>query len=122
MAVKRHAICGTINSKARHIYDVVRLFKMQEIQGFLADKPNLKRLMVLTKQTDAIYLEKRNIPEGYGPTGSFDFASWKTAFMEAKGTYEHLHVDLLYTDKKQIFDDAVSVFEQINELLMQIDE
>ena len=28
MAVKRHAICGTIGRKVRHIYDVERLYKM----------------------------------------------------------------------------------------------
>ena len=122
MSVKRHAICGTIKTKARHIYDVARLFKMQEIQDFLADKDELKRLMELTKQTDSAYLEKRNIPENYNPTGSFDFALWKPEFMTAKDTYEHLHEELLYTDEKQSFDEAVSVFEQINELLTQIDE
>ena len=42
--------------------------------------------------------------------------------MTAKDTYEHLHEDLLYTDEKQNFGDAVSVFEQIDELLRQIGE
>ena len=122
MSVKRHAICGTIKTKARHIYDVARLFKMQEIQDFLANKDELQRLMELTKQTDSVYLEKRNIPENYDPTGAFGFALWKAEFMTAKDTYEHLHEDLLYTDEKQNFDEAVSVFEQINELLTQIGE
>ena len=31
MSVKRHAICGSLDKKARHIYDVVRLFKLQII-------------------------------------------------------------------------------------------
>ena len=122
MSVKRHAICGTIKTKARHIYDVARLFKMQEIQDFLADKDELKRLMELTKQTDSAYLEKRNISENYNPTGSFGFALWKLEFMTAKDTYEHLHEELLYTDEKQSFDEAVGVFEKINELLIQIGE
>lgn len=122
MSVKRHAICGTIRTKARHIYDVARLFKMQEIQDFLANKDELKRLMELTKQTDSVYLEKRNIPKNYDPTGAFGLALWKAEFMKAKDPYEHLHEDLLYTDERQNFDDAVSVFEQIDELLRQIGE
>ena len=122
MSVKRHAICGTIKTKARHIYDVARLFGMQEIQDFLANKNELKRLMKLTKQTDSVYLEKRNIPENYDPTGAFGFALWKSELMTAKDAYEHLHEDLLYTDEKQNFDDAVSVFEKIDELLIQIGE
>ena len=122
MSVKRHAICGTIKMKARHIYDVARLFRMQEIQDFLANKDELKRLMELTKQIDSVYLEKRNIPESYDPTGAFGFASWKQEFMAAKDTYEHLHEDLLYTDEKQNFEDAVRIFEQIDGLLIQIGE
>ena len=122
MSVKRHAICGTIKLKARHIYDVARLFRMQEIQDFLANKDELKRLMELTKQTDSVYLEKRNIPENYDPTGAFGFASWKQEFMAAKDTYEHLHEDLLYTDEKQNFEDAVRIFEQIDGLLILIGE
>ncbi|MBQ3432436.1 MAG: nucleotidyl transferase AbiEii/AbiGii toxin family protein, partial [Clostridia bacterium] len=65
MSVKRHSICGSINSKARHIYDVTRLFNLPEIESFLQDKQELKRLIKLTKQTDSIYFEKRNIPESY---------------------------------------------------------
>ena len=48
--------------------------------------------------------------------------TWKPEFMTAKDTYEHLHEELLYTDEKQSFDEAVSVFEKINELLIQIGE
>ena len=122
MSVKRHAICGTIQPKARHIYDVTRLFPMLEIQAFLADRDELKRLVALTKQTDSVYLEKRNIPENYDPTGPFDFFAWKAEFMTAKETYEHLHDDLLYTDEKQIFENAVRTFEQIDRILAAIGE
>ena len=45
MSVKRHAICGTIEKKVRHIYDVTRLFPLPEIQAFLNDKDELKRLV-----------------------------------------------------------------------------
>ena len=122
MSVKRHSICGTIQTKARHIYDVTRLFPMPEIQAFLSDRDELKRLIALTKQTDSVYLEKRNIPETYDPTGAFSFAAWKSEFMKAKETYEHLHDDLLYTDEKQIFEDAVRTFEQIDHILTTIGE
>lgn len=77
MSVKRHAICGTIEKKVRHIYDVARLFALPEIQLFLADKDELKRLIDITKQTDSYYLEKRNISREYNPTGAYDFNSWK---------------------------------------------
>ena len=122
MSVKRHSICGMIRTKARHIYDVVRLFNMKEIVDFFADKSELKRLILLTKETDSVYLEKRNIPENYDPTGAYNFNAWKREFLTAKDAYEHLHEELLYTDEKQRFDDAVIVFAQINEMLTQIGE
>ena len=122
MSVKRHAICGTITEKTRHIYDVTRLLQLPEIQGFLQDRKELKRLIVLTKQTDSVYLEKRNIPKEYDPTGAYNFLAWKTEFTKAKDVYEKLHEDLLYTDEKQRFDDAVKAFEQINFILSEIGE
>ncbi len=120
MSVKRHAICGTIQSKARHIYDVTRLFQMPEIQSFITDKDELEHLMVLTKQTDSVYLEKRNIPKNYDPTGAFGFPKWKEDFMKAKDAYESLHEELLYTDEKQVFEDALKTFEQIDAILIAI--
>lgn len=122
MSVKRHAICGTISEKARHIYDVTRLLPLPKIQAFLEDKNELKRLIVLTKQTDSVYLEKRNIPKEYDPTGAFGFSEWKQAFLSAKEAYERLHEDLLYTDEKQHFADAIIAFEQIDALLREIGE
>ena len=52
MSVKRHAICGTLPSKVRHIYDVVKLFEMDEVQQFLSERETLSRLVKLTKETD----------------------------------------------------------------------
>ena len=106
----------------RWSYDVTRLFRLQEIQDFLAKKDELKHLVVLTKRTDSAYLEKRNIPENYDPTGTFGFAAWKQEFMAAKDAYEHLHEDLLYTDERQIFENAIRTFEQIDEILKEIGE
>ena len=122
MSVKRHSICGSINSKARHIYDVTRLFNLPEIESFLQDKQELKRLIKLTKQTDSIYFEKRNIPESYNPTGPYAFSDWKSDFLRAKEVYEHLHEQLLYTDEQQQFSEAIKVFEQIDVLLKEIGE
>ena len=122
MSVKRHTICGTIRVKARHIYDVTRLFQMPGIRAFLDNKDELKRLIDLTKKTDSVYLEKRNIPETYNPTGPFGFATWKPEFLAAKDAYEHLHEELLYTDEKQSFEEAIKMFEQIDSILQEMGE
>ena len=123
MSVKRHAICGTIEKKVRHIYDVTRLFSLPEIQAFLSDKDELKRLIDITKQTDSYYLEKRNISQEYDPTGAYDFGAWKHYLNDqVRSTYENLHKELLYTDEQQNFDDALSAFSQISEMLKNICE
>ena len=123
MSVKRHAICGTIDKKVRHIYDVARLFKLQEIKDFLEDKDKLKRLIKITKDTDSYYLEKRNISKEYDPTGAYDFESWKHYLDEqVRSTYENLHKDLLYTDEQQNFDYALNAFSEISEIMKLIGE
>lgn len=123
MSVKRHAICGTIDNKVRHIYDVTRLFYLPEIQTFLEDKEELKRLIELTKQTDSYYLEKRNISQEYNPLGAYDFDSWKHYLGEqVRSTYENLHKELLYTDEQQSFDEALIAFTEISEILKKIGE
>lgn len=123
MSVKRHAICGTISTKARHIYDVVRLFGLPEIQAFLEDKTELKRLVQATKTTDSYYLEKRNISKEYDPTGHYDFAAWKHYLDDnVRNIYEKLHEDLLYTNEKQDLNKAIATFEQIDRILHEIGE
>lgn len=123
MAVKRHAICGTLGSKVRHIYDVVVLFKMPEIQTFLSNEKLLKELVQKTKETDSFYLEKRNISEEYDPTGLFDFPSWESYFdNQIRARYERLHEDLLYTNEKQNFIDAVNTFKKLNQVFVSINE
>ena len=122
MAVKRHSICGNISEKARHIYDVYKLFQMNEIKAFLSNKEELKRIVGLTKNTDSVYLQKRNIPNDYDPCGKYNFLSWKNEFLCAKEIYEKLHIDLLYTNDKQKFDDAIEVFDAINKILDDIGE
>lgn len=44
ISVKHHAICGSLMEKIRHVYDVTMLFHRDDIQGFLNDKVELKRL------------------------------------------------------------------------------
>ena len=123
MAVKRHAICGSLNRKVRHIYDVTKLYSLPEVQEFLEDTKELKRLVNLTKSTDAFYLQKRDLPKEYNPTGPYRFDTWKSAFSpEIKTIYEALHETLLYTDEKQDFDSAVEVFEIISRLFEEIGE
>lgn len=123
MSVKRHAICGTLGNKVRHIYDVTRLFQREDIQEFLKASEELKSLLRKTKDTDSYYLQKRNISEEYDPTGKYDFNSWKEYFNESiQRRYETLHEDLLYTDQKQNFEDVVNTFEEINRIFAAIDE
>ena len=123
MSVKRHAICGTLGRKVRHIYDVTRLYQMPEIQAFLAETDELKRLVQLTKDTDSYYIGKRNISTEYDPTDAYDFTSWKKYFDSAiRSTYESMHTTLLYTDEKQDFDIAIKTFEQINARMIEIGE
>lgn len=50
MSVKRHAICGSLMEKIRHVYDVTMLFHQDDIQGFLNDKVELKRLFEIRKK------------------------------------------------------------------------
>lgn len=123
MSVKRHAICGNMEAKVRHIYDVTRLFALPEIKEFLNNKDELKRLIETTKNTDLYYLEKRNISQEYDPTGAYGFDDWKHHLTDrVRLIYESLHRELLYTDEKQSFDDALSVFKEIDEILKSINE
>ena len=123
MSVKRHAICGTLDRKVRHIYDVVRLYQMPEIQTFLAETEELKRLVRLTKDTDSFYIGRRNISAEYDPTGPYNFSAWQIHFdASIRSTYETLHQTLLYTDEKQDFNVALTTFQKISELLSAIDE
>lgn len=123
MSVKRHAICGNIETKVRHIYDVTRLYNLLEIREFLNENDELKRLIKLTKETDSYYLTKRNISKEYDPTGPYDFDAWKCYLDDkVRFEYENLHKDLLYTDEQQKFDEAINVFEKINDTLKNIDE
>lgn len=123
MSVKRHAICESLDKKVRHIYDVVRLFPLPEIQEFLKNKVELKRLIQATKETDSYYLEKRGISKEYDPQDSYDFDTWKHYLTpQIRSRYETLHNDLLYTDEQQRFDDALYTFSAISKIFAEIGE
>lgn len=123
MSVKRHAICGTLSRKVRHIYDVTRLYQMPEIQEFLIQKEELKRLVQLTKETDSFYVGRRNTSAEYDPSGAYDFPKWQHHLdIGIKSIYESLHETLLYTDEKQDFGLAVTAFLEINAVLQEIGE
>ena len=123
MSVKRHAICGTLGSKVRHIYDVTRLYALPEIQVFLSNTEELKNLIVITKKTDSYYLEKRNVSEEYNPVEYYNFSEWKALFsLEIQNVYENLHKELLYTDEKQNFETALDVFDKVDARLREIGE
>ena len=123
MSVKRHALCGTLGGKVRHIYDVVRLYQLPEIQLFLQDKEELKRLLQLTKETDSYYIGKRNISAEYNPKESYSFDSWKDCFNSAvKRNYESLYKTLLYTDTPQKFVDALETFMEISNQFAKLGE
>lgn len=123
MSVKRHAICGSLNRKVRHIYDVTRLYQMGEIKQFLEDADELKRLLQITKETDSYYLQKRDITIEYNPIGPYYFGAWHQTFnSEIKEIYENLHEDLLYTNEKQEFSQAEKTFEELNRIFALIGE
>ena len=123
MAVKRHAICGDMVRKVRHIYDVTMLLKRKDIQEFLNDTATLKELLQKTKKTDSFYLEKRGLPKEYNPVAAYDFPSWSNCFnSDVRRQYERLHEDLLYTDKKKDFNEAIEAFTEISNIFSSISE
>ena len=123
MSVKRHAICGTLPGKVRHIYDVTVLLDRSDIQKFLKDTEHLKQLLSLTKETDSLYLQKRNISEEYDPMRAYAFENWKQYFNdEIRNRYETLHEDLLYTSDRQSFKKAIQAFEFISQLFASFGE
>jgi predicted nucleotidyltransferase component of viral defense system len=123
MSVKRHAICGTLSKKVRHIYDVTTLLSRYDIQEFLQETEKLKSLLRLTKETDSFYLKKRNITKEYDPIGAYAFEKWKKYFNdEICRRYETLHKDLLYTSECQSFEKAIQAFEFINKVFASIGE
>lgn len=123
MAVKRHALCGTLKNKVRHIYDVVKLYELECIKEFLKNADELKKIILITKQTDSHYLEKRNIYKDYDARKPFNFSAWKNKLDgEIKSIYENLHQTLLFSTEKQDFSVAINIFESLDNIFKSIDE
>ena len=123
MAIKRHAICGNLGEKVRHIYDIVKLFETEEIKASLEKPEELKRIVMMTKQTDSFYLEKRNIPKEYDPLGPYNYSGWKQLLDDKiKENYEKLHEYLLYTNEKQEWKQVDLVLTKINQILISVGE
>lgn len=124
MAVKRHAMCGTLIEKVRHIYDVTMLYQREEIQLFLKTE-ELKQLIRTIKESDGKYLENKKIEvsDSYNLLDKYNFKEWKDYFNDAiKNRYECLHEDLLYTNQKQEFSEAIHIFEKIDSIFEKIGE
>ena len=110
-------------SKTLKKYDVTQLYKMKEIKNFINDKRNLKNLVKKIKETDSFYLEKRNKPSRYNPLEKYNFNLWKRCFTDdVKKSYESLHENLVYGNKKQNFKEAMETFDSIGSLFQDIDE
>lgn len=123
MSVKRHAICGSLERKVRHIYDVAKLFELKEIKDFLNNKAVLKDIVQKTKKTDSFYLKKRNVAKEYNPLQPYNFPAWIQYFNDdIRAKYETLHNDLLYTNEQQDFDKAIEAFRCIDNILSEIGE
>ena len=123
MSVKRHAICGTLGEKVRHVYDVARLYAMPEIQLFLRSKDELKRLIQITKDTDSFYLSKRGVSGDYDPKGAYDFSAWEKYLTgEIQINYESFQRTFVYTTQRLGFDEALRTFREINQILQSIEE
>ncbi len=122
-SVRRHAICGSLNQKVRHIYDVVQLMKMDEIKSFLDNSDELKSLIQKTKETDSYYIDHTSMGTDYDPSGAYAFDKWEKHFDDnIKKRYESLHTDLLYTNIRQDFTDAVAAFRDIDQRFKAIGE
>lgn len=122
-AIIRHAICGTLTNKVRHIYDVVRLMEREEIKLFLTEKEELKRLVQIIKNTDYFYFEKRENNFPFNPMSHYDFNHWADRFDDnVKRQYESLHENLLLKDVKQKLNDAIAVLNAVNNILSMINE
>ena len=123
MAVKRHALSGTLNNKVRHLYDVVRLYKLDIIQNLIKDKQKLKQIVTNTKNTDSYYLTNKNIDKNFDSLEKYNFTSFKHLLNnEIKERYESLHEDLLYTNQKQSFVAVLETFDSISKDLESIGE
>lgn len=83
----------------------------------------MKNLVKKIKETDRFYLAKRNKQSRYNPLEKYNFSLWKSYFTDdVKKSYESLHENLVYGNKKQSFKEAMETFDSIGSLFEDIDE
>ncbi len=123
-AIKRHSLEGSIQSKARHIYDVVKLWNDENIKAFVADENRFKQISNLIKTTDAEYLSGKRECNIYVPDSNFNFVDWKHKLDNRilKDNYERLHEELLYTNEKQQYSVALRVLNEIGRVFSKCGE
>lgn len=121
-AVKTQSLVGDLSLKVRHVYDVVQLFKHEEIKSLFIDKEKLKHIIGYAMSASAFYVAKRGKKNIESLYGRYRFEEWKSYFDQppVRKAYESLHEDLLYTNEKQSFDVAIQTFEEINEQLNKL--
>ncbi len=124
MAIKRHAYSGMLPIKVRHIYDVVMLYDRPDIQAFLKNKQQLKKLLALTKQTDSFYISKRNVPADYDPSGPYSFETWSHALDAlVMANYLRLPDSLLFSKSKKLdFEKVLETLTRLNEIFKEVGE
>lgn len=115
-AVKTQAIVGKLSVKVRHLYDVVQLFKNKEIESLLEDVATMKELINYAKEASIEYVNKRDIKEHPSLYEDYNFSEWihKCDSPDVRRAYENLHEELLYTDEKQSFQEALDVLSEID--------
>lgn len=121
-AVKTQAIVGSLAIKVRHLYDVVQLFKNEEVKLLLADNKRMIALIGHAKEASFEYINKRDIPEHESLFGNYNFSEWriKCEKEDVQKAYESLHLELLYTDEKQSLQEALNVLAEIDEKINSI--
>ena len=118
-AVKTQTLAGDIEVKIRHVYDVVQLYKHGEIQGFLQDIEQLRVIIGYAEESSKFYVTKRSLNTEEDLFGLYNFTDWRSKINQPhiRKAYETLHEELLYTDEKQSFNEALKTLEAIDETL-----
>lgn len=123
MAVKQYALTSKLAIKVRHIYDVTQLIRYPAIVKLMGDQSKLKKLVVDVKQSCQVYIESTLGGQLFDARDSFAYETWKDRFnQDIRSVYEKLHLDLLYTNQVQDFNEAILCFEFINSVFIEIGE
>jgi predicted nucleotidyltransferase component of viral defense system len=118
LAIRRHALLGTLVFKVRHLYDVVRLSQIESIQTLLLDRTNFKALFKRIQAQDEIYYVKRHQTPLITIDSGYQLSLWQDRLTRTvQQNYERLHLDLLFTNQKQDFSDVIKTLQRIQDLL-----